>query len=134
MKYVLRGSLGGQPQDTFRSESFASEREALIRASQHFDKYGPMIVLEILMDDAEPALRDIVWMNEWNRTGRRLPAVERNSSGLSNTEPTRMTEQEKLRRDIDGLKESIRLDWVDLASKAMTASERKALHTHTFQP
>ncbi len=37
------------------------------------------------------------------------------------------TERERLVRDIDGLKESIRLAWMDMLSKPMTAAERGEL-------
>lgn len=38
-----------------------------------------------------------------------------------------MTEQEKLRRDIDTLRESIRLGWVDMDSKPLSPDERRKL-------
>jgi hypothetical protein len=38
-----------------------------------------------------------------------------------------LTEQEKLVRDINGLKESVRLAWLDMASKSMTPAERQEL-------
>jgi hypothetical protein len=37
------------------------------------------------------------------------------------------TEQEKLIRDINGLKESVRLGWLEMASKPMTPTERHEL-------
>jgi len=42
-----------------------------------------------------------------------------------------MTEYEKLRRDIATLRESIHLDWVDLASKNLSAEERVAIRQHS---
>jgi hypothetical protein len=39
----------------------------------------------------------------------------------------KLTERETLVRDINGLKESIRLAWMDMVSKPMTASERREL-------
>ena len=44
-----------------------------------------------------------------------------------------MTDKQKPRRDIDTLKESIRIDWADLASKNLTADERKGLREHIEQ-
>jgi len=44
-----------------------------------------------------------------------------------------MTDKQKPRRDIDTLKESIRIDWADLASKNLTADERKGLRKHIEQ-
>ena len=41
-----------------------------------------------------------------------------------------MTDQEKLKRDIDTLRESIRLGWVDMDSKSMTPDERRELRKH----
>jgi sucrose-6-phosphate hydrolase SacC (GH32 family) len=38
------------------------------------------------------------------------------------------SEREKLVRDIDGLKERIRLAWLDMASKPATPAEREKLH------
>ena len=38
------------------------------------------------------------------------------------------SEREKLVRDIDGLKERIRLAWLDMASKPVTPAEREKLH------
>ena len=37
------------------------------------------------------------------------------------------TEREKLVRDISGLKESVRLTWLDMASKPMTPAECEEL-------
>jgi hypothetical protein len=37
------------------------------------------------------------------------------------------TEREKLVRDINGLKESVRLAWLDMVSKPMTSAERREL-------
>jgi hypothetical protein len=42
-----------------------------------------------------------------------------------------MSEQEKLRRDIDGLKDSIRLNWADLAHRNLTLQERQDIRQHT---
>lgn len=39
-------------------------------------------------------------------------------------------ELQRLQHDIDTLKESIRLDWVDMASRPMSPAERGALRTH----
>lgn len=41
-----------------------------------------------------------------------------------------MTEAEKLRRDIDALRESIRLDWADLAHLGLSPEERAGIHEH----
>ncbi len=41
-----------------------------------------------------------------------------------------MTDEEKLRQDIDGLKRSIRLGWQDMASKPMTRQQRTELREH----
>ena len=41
-----------------------------------------------------------------------------------------MTEQEILKRDIDGLRESIRLGWVEMAEKPMSNLERQGLREH----
>jgi hypothetical protein len=38
-----------------------------------------------------------------------------------------MTERKKLKRDIVGLNNSIRLDWVDLASKNLSATDRAGI-------
>jgi hypothetical protein len=40
-----------------------------------------------------------------------------------------VTEADKLKRDIDTLRESIRLDWLDLASKPLTVSDCAALRS-----
>jgi hypothetical protein len=37
------------------------------------------------------------------------------------------TEREKLVRDINGLKEIVRLGWLEMAAKPMTAAERQEL-------
>ena len=37
------------------------------------------------------------------------------------------SEREKLVRDIEGLKDRIRLEWTDILSKPMTAAERQSL-------
>ena len=45
--------------------------------------------------------------------------------------PGRMlTEQAELQRDMDSLKESIRLGWVDMASKPMRPKDRQELRKH----
>jgi hypothetical protein len=41
-----------------------------------------------------------------------------------------MTDHEKLRRDIDGLKENIRLGWVEIGSRPMTPEEQRELRNH----
>jgi hypothetical protein len=41
-----------------------------------------------------------------------------------------MTEQEILKRDIDGLRESINLGWREMAEKTMTREERVELRKH----
>ena len=41
-----------------------------------------------------------------------------------------MTEMDKLKRDIDTLRESIRLDWQELAQLALTADERQGIRDH----
>jgi hypothetical protein len=38
-----------------------------------------------------------------------------------------MTDEEDLLREIDLIRESIRRDWEDLASKSLTAGQRKAI-------
>ncbi len=43
-----------------------------------------------------------------------------------------MTEQEKLKRVIDGLTEIIRFSWVDTDSKPITPQERRALRNSIF--
>jgi hypothetical protein len=40
------------------------------------------------------------------------------------------TEREKLIRDINGLKESVRLAWLEMASQPMTSAERQELVKH----
>jgi len=40
------------------------------------------------------------------------------------------TEAEKLIRDINGLKESVRLAWLEMASRPMTPAERQELCKH----
>lgn len=42
-----------------------------------------------------------------------------------------MTEQEMLKRDIDGLRESIRLNWQDLARLNLTPEERSGIRQNT---
>lgn len=42
-----------------------------------------------------------------------------------------MTEQEMLRRDIDGLRESIRLNWQDLTRQNLTDEDRGAIRLNT---
>ena len=44
-----------------------------------------------------------------------------------------MTDKKKPRRNIDTLKESIRIDWADLAFKNLTADERKGPTEHIEQ-
>ena len=41
-----------------------------------------------------------------------------------------MTSQEKLQRDIDTLRESIKLDWQDIATKQLSATERQGIRQH----
>jgi hypothetical protein len=41
-----------------------------------------------------------------------------------------MTESEKLKRDIRGLNEAIRLDWVELESKNLSTAERADIRRH----
>lgn len=41
-----------------------------------------------------------------------------------------MPEQEKLKHDIDTLKESIRLSWLNMTSGPITAQERRELRIH----
>jgi len=41
-----------------------------------------------------------------------------------------MTDEEKVRWEIDNLRESIRLDWANLASKNLTPDKRKAIEQH----
>jgi hypothetical protein len=41
-----------------------------------------------------------------------------------------MTDCEKLKRDIDSLNRSIRLDWVELESKNLSPAERMVIRRH----
>jgi hypothetical protein len=41
-----------------------------------------------------------------------------------------MTDEEKLRWHTDEVREAIRLDWAELASKHLTADRRKAIREH----
>ncbi len=41
-----------------------------------------------------------------------------------------MTDEEKLRHDIDGLKRTVHLGWQDTASKQMTRQQRSELREH----
>jgi hypothetical protein len=41
-----------------------------------------------------------------------------------------MTETEKMLRDIQTLRESIQIDWADLATNPLREEERKHLRTH----
>jgi len=41
-----------------------------------------------------------------------------------------MTDEEKLRWYIDEVRESIRLDWAELASRNLTTDKRKAISQH----
>lgn len=41
-----------------------------------------------------------------------------------------MTDHEKLRRDIDTLRESIRIEWQEIEAKNLGAAERHDLMTH----
>ncbi len=41
-----------------------------------------------------------------------------------------MTQQEKLRRDIDALRERVRLSWLEMDSKSMTLEERAQIRRH----
>jgi hypothetical protein len=43
----------------------------------------------------------------------------------------RLTEREKLDRDIAGLKESIRLNWIDLDRLNLTREERQGIRENT---
>jgi hypothetical protein len=72
-RYILAGSLGGHGPGSVPKVPFNSERAALIRAGELFDEHGPRVMLEILLNDRGPALRDINWMMDWNRAGRPLP-------------------------------------------------------------
>ena len=40
------------------------------------------------------------------------------------------TDQEMLRFDLDTLQESVRIDWANLASKHLTADQRKEIRRH----
>jgi hypothetical protein len=73
-RYILAGSRGGH--SSIPAEPFDSERKALIRAGELFDKYGSAVTLEICLNDMRPALRGIDWMMRWNRNGRPLPPEE----------------------------------------------------------
>ena len=42
-----------------------------------------------------------------------------------------MTDREKLKRDLDGLNASIRLNWVELESKNLSPAERMEIRRHT---
>ncbi len=46
----------------------------------------------------------------------------------------KLTEREKLVRDINGPKESIRLAWMDMVSKSMTTVERQELRKNLKHP
>lgn len=41
-----------------------------------------------------------------------------------------MTSQEKLQRDIDTLRESIKLEWQDIATKQLNITERQDIKQH----
>jgi len=41
-----------------------------------------------------------------------------------------MTSQEKLQRDIDTLRESIKLNWQDIAIKQLSATQRQGVKQH----
>ena len=41
-----------------------------------------------------------------------------------------MTSQEKLQRDIDTLRESIKLEWQDIATKQLSITERQDIKQH----
>jgi hypothetical protein len=41
-----------------------------------------------------------------------------------------MTSQEKLQRDIDTLRESIKLDWQDIATKQLSPTEKQGIKQH----
>lgn len=41
-----------------------------------------------------------------------------------------MTSQEKLQRDIDTLRESIKLDWQDIATNQLSANDKKGIKQH----
>ncbi len=141
-RFILAGSLGGE--GPLPKEPYRSERQALIRAGELFDKYGSRVMLEILLNDMEPALRDINWMKRWNVERRRLPPEELNQDEKKAAAPltkiistitetkgqskvAKLTEHERLLRDINGLKESVRLGWIDMASRPMTGQERREL-------
>ena len=83
-------------------------------------------------------------MKRWNVEERRLPPEELNQDEKKAAAPStkiistitetkgqskvaKLTEHERLLRDINGLKESIRLGWIDMASRPMTGQERREL-------
>ncbi|MGD9633534.1 MULTISPECIES: hypothetical protein [unclassified Afipia] len=50
---------------------------------------------------------------------------------MTNHAPKPLTEREKLDRDIAGLKESIRLNWVDLDRLNLSREERQGIRENT---
>lgn len=50
---------------------------------------------------------------------------------MTNHAPKPLTEREKLDRDIAGLNESIRLNWVDLDRLNLTLEERQGIRENT---
>jgi hypothetical protein len=43
---------------------------------------------------------------------------------------TQLTEKQKLVRDIEGLKNSLSLDFIDLTNPSLTSSEKEGIRTH----
>jgi hypothetical protein len=77
--FILSGMVGQPVSKILRAEVFYSERAALMKAAEIFDRYGSHANLEIRSKGAK--LRDASWMHEWNASGRPLPSEDQD--GLS---------------------------------------------------
>jgi hypothetical protein len=69
-KFVVKGNLGGEGQ--IKPEMFDTEEEALERAAQLIDEYGPRILTDVWLDGQEGGgpFRDFLWVQNWRDAKR----------------------------------------------------------------
>lgn len=72
MVWFLRGSLA-EGSGSIRLERFEWQHDALHRAGELFDQYGPRVRLELALTEDGVPIRNSRWMSAWNRSGRPLP-------------------------------------------------------------
>lgn len=74
VQYVLRGSRGGEVRPgTIGPEKFPTLKAALERAAILYDQPAQRCMLEILLGENGPSVRDMAQMEEWNNNGRPPP-------------------------------------------------------------